>query len=520
MEVMTRKGGKLHGMLEKQANSLRGSWEQMTDAFDLAKIKLGQIIIEETGLKDVVKDLESFGKGIEGGIDTRGLRDAIHFAGDLAKGVAHVGYEFAKAGVQSGDIFGQMARDVPVFKETFSSVQKMVDGMREFKIQPADIAEGAVAASKDILANAAALMITFAEVGSFIKTEIIDPIKQFIADLKVFKQEAKGFRLPNPYVPATKLPNISELQDFAGRMSRFDPQRELMRRLLPTTELTQEPIPQANFAPGAVRRDDAFDGLRAAGERLKKTFDAIDRSGNEIIYRLRARETDKLAVQRAAERLKQINEPIKQAESLRQIYYAWAQNGLGQFGTRPVDLMSSLPMAAYGLKVEQDKVNAFAALGGIPMGLARGGAMGGPAGLRFEDKPRASVLELAEKLNDQFDPLRANGKFMRMKAEMDEALKRGLISQSTYNLGYGDEVKQLAERLGIQSKPHLADAALVGSQEDARLLSHFFAGQQQVTTEQLLTQIRDDLARIASSNNKMAEAPAPRPVNVAAPGGG
>jgi hypothetical protein len=71
----------------------------------------------------------------------------------------------------------------------------------------------------------------------------------------------------------------------------------------------------------------------------------------------------------------------------------------------------------------------------------------------------------------------------------------------------------VADRLGVGGVSKLPDAALVGSQEDARLLAHYFSGQQKQTTEDLLTQIRDILSRLAGSNSKMADKPDPKSIS-------
>jgi hypothetical protein len=517
LENLQSKGGRFHGMLEAQANSLHGLWEQASDAWSQAKLELGKIIVQEAGLKDVVKDLEALGKGLANNTATsQGLRDTVRFVADVVKGTAQVGYELGKGAALSADIFGQMAKDVPIFKETFGSIQNVIQGMKDFRINPSDMATVAVNVSKDILSNAAALALLVAESGKSFKENILDPIVDTIKELKAFRQGVKDFRvmIPMPVGPPVPLPKHAELRDAADWMSKFDPRREFDLLTRPHMRPFYEQMDrqrEKNNPAAEVKRDDPFASLRDAGKKLKDTFDLIGKSGDDLIYHLKAREADAKAQKLAAERIAQMNAHQKGLADFRQIWGAWTQNGLGHIGTNPIALMNSLPLAAYGMKMEQERVNTFAALGGGPMALARGGATEDPDKFRLRLQDSFPHLKsLAKQLNEDFNPML---KLNRELAELQQMLDLDLIKQPVFEFERRKKVEAVADHLGL-GPTQLPGAALVGSAEDARLINMWKTGAGNTTTEDLLKQIRDLLARMEKSVDRIEQAPMPRPVEI------
>ena len=59
--------------------------------------------------------------------------------------------------------------------------------------------------------------------------------------------------------------------------------------------------------------------------------------------------------------------------------------------------------------------------------------------------------------------------------------------------------------MGIVDNHRLPDAVLAGSQDDARLLSNFFAGSQRQTTDDLLKQIMYLMQAVKDNTGRMAE---------------
>jgi hypothetical protein len=133
------------GLLERQSQSLKGSWEQLTDAFDRAKIKLGQVIVEEVGLRGAAKDMEAFAGKVESVIGGPGVRGAIHLLGDLAKGGAQIAYEFGKAGIGAAGIgLEAFGRAFPGIKAAADAFHGLLIDAQNFKIDNKQLAETAL----------------------------------------------------------------------------------------------------------------------------------------------------------------------------------------------------------------------------------------------------------------------------------------------------------------------------------------------------------------------------------------
>ena len=126
--------------------------------------------------------------------------------------------------------------------------------------------------------------------------------------------------------------------------------------------------------------------------------------------------------------------------------------------------------------------------------------------------PRPGSHEVLKHLRERYDPLAQGGALMEHKADLDDLLKRDKITPELHALGWQDAVKEVADRLGVGAHPRLPDAVLEGSQEDARLLTAFLSGQQKQTTDDLLTQIRDILTAIKTTNADMTQQKAPAPI--------
>ena len=130
------------GLLEKQANSLRGSWEQLADAFDRAKVKLGEVVAEEVGLRTASRDLQGFAGELERGIGGERFRAGVRLVGELVKGGGQLAYEFGRAGVQIASInFDGFTRASPQVAQLARSVREVVSGLQDFKLDERAVAE-------------------------------------------------------------------------------------------------------------------------------------------------------------------------------------------------------------------------------------------------------------------------------------------------------------------------------------------------------------------------------------------
>jgi hypothetical protein len=133
-------------------------------------------------------------------------------------------------------------------------------------------------------------------------------------------------------------------------------------------------------------------------------------------------------------------------------------------------------------------------------------------GIKAPERPEvyatvpADIREVAKEARTQFaDPLK---KFEEKYSALNAALFGDMIDVGEYQRMRDHLVKQTAEALHMDNKPHLADAAIVGSQEDARLLSNFFAGQQQTSTNDLLGRILEAINRL---REKVGDIQMPKP---------
>lgn len=481
---MTSEGGRFYNMTKRQAETLSGSWEQMTDAFDLAKIKLGQIIIEETGLKGIVRDLEKFANGIEGGIDTKGLRDGIRFTSDLVKGVAQVGYEFAKAGLQSANIFGDMASQLPMLRGPLESINAIVQGMKSFKLDPAMVAEAAIATSKTFLANGAIVVGLVTQLGESFSEHILDPIITALREMRSVMHTAAAYK----GAAIATLEAVSPV----NTLRRFGEMKGWVDRVEPGLQRQPGDLPND---PGKTAMLEVLKIMKGFGATMKETADILDASGQRIraSFELK-REAEREAVNRAF-KFSEDNAKIRANLLLAQTAVGGGA-GFRQF-LNPIDPMAGIVAGSITSRNDFEPSNWLAGI------VTRGRDWMQPPGVRTQGDLGAGAVDLVRALKEKYDPLAEGGKFMRDKSDLDELLKRGLIGPDLFALGYRDMVTGLADRLGTGGAPKLADAALVGSQEDARLLSNFLSGNQQATTEDLLKRIEDHLRDIRQTNGRM-----------------
>ena len=150
--AMSAAGGRFEGMTKRQGDTVHGLWETVSDSWDMVKTKFGQIIIEETGLKDAApRSVDGFFGRLSDNMDHY-LRGGIHFMGDLVKGVAQVGYEFGKGAMQFGEIFvQQLDMIVPEARKAFDSFKQIVKDASSFKLDPVQLAIFSTNAGKALL---------------------------------------------------------------------------------------------------------------------------------------------------------------------------------------------------------------------------------------------------------------------------------------------------------------------------------------------------------------------------------
>lgn len=513
LESLRGPGGQFENLMARQSQTLAGLFEQAKDAWDLGKIKLGQIVIEETGLKDAVRDFDAFSKRLTSGLDS--IRPAVRFVGDLGRGFVQIGSEIGKAGGVFAGVFGEMAGKLPMVGNTLREIDGIVKGMKDFRIDPADVAVVAVSISKEILTGGAAVVLLVAEVGDAFEKNVIRPLMEAVQFLRESAREM-GIHREAAGEVWDQLKPSSLARGVGQEFGLIDP--DSMSRVVSGPIRMSGQTGNQTVGPAVEPvAQGVFQGMKDFGVKLKELTETIDTAGQRIIDRLNEKRFIEQQDREAA-RLAQRRKELEASLALIKAYRAGDVGQLmGGFVT-PVDPFATLAVGMAGFRREFDKGNAIAGIAGGAAGLAAAGDVRNGGGLRFPNEPSSAVAELAKELREKYDPLNPSGKLMSYRANLDKALEFKLIKPEMAELGWRDAVKEVADRVGAGGPAKLTEAALAGTHEDARLLSNFFAGQQGPrTTEDLLQQIRDILAQ---KLGKIAEAPAPRPVQVAAPGGG
>jgi hypothetical protein len=171
------------GLLEKQSNALKGSWEQLGDAFDRAKLKLGQVLAQELGLRGMGRDLEGFAGRIERAFDSSDFRGFVRLVGDGARGVAQLAYEFGRAGLAVAEInLEGLARVSPQLAAAGKAARELVAGLGDFRLDKRAVAEFGLELFKAIafpVADAVdAIEDGFKRVKKFIEENVTKPLEK------------------------------------------------------------------------------------------------------------------------------------------------------------------------------------------------------------------------------------------------------------------------------------------------------------------------------------------------------
>lgn len=106
LESLRGPGGHFENLMARQSKTLAGMWERAKDAWDIARTKFGQVVIEEVGLKEASADFEAFAGRVEKAIaaENSPVRKGVRFMGDLARAVVQTGDEFGRAAYRFAEI--------------------------------------------------------------------------------------------------------------------------------------------------------------------------------------------------------------------------------------------------------------------------------------------------------------------------------------------------------------------------------------------------------------------------------
>jgi hypothetical protein len=544
------------GLLERQSQSLKGSWEQLGDAFDRAKIKLGQVIVEEVGLKGAAKDMEAFAGKVENFIGGPGVRGAVHLLGDLAKGGAQIAYEFGKAGLSVASIsLDGLTSASPQVAELARNTKDLIAGLQNFNLDDEQVAKFGFSVFKSIaypIARAADWVQVDGKryLNSF-EENIIKPVDKWIDRLKEAKELFdKIWGAPDKAVDWVGRNGLAQdkwaagkavqadrefLADrgiaapvFGGVLNKDDSLVPLAAELVRTAKAMEKPETNifnppwmgeskesTQFRYNHLRRmmeDSRFLTDVSGFKQFQPFRDQLLQAHHDFLLPFSAnpgRDLPTLAEQLKAGQIPAFRPDYKppaapapsltnvqsldeRAELLESIFFAGLRASKMKAGFGKLYASIDKDEAA------QTAINPFISTAG----------KAGTEVTRFPG-PKAYLVELANKLNDQFFPLKHLNQTL---SDLDAI--RDLVPPEVYGKGRDNAIRDVAERLGLGGESHLPGAALVGSAEDARILAQFRAGNQGQTTEDLLKQIRDVLSRMEKTQVRIEQAPMPRPVEI------
>jgi hypothetical protein len=555
LEALRGPGGRFENMMGRQAKTMKGLFEIASDSWEIAKTSFGQVVIEETGLKDAARDFESFSRRVEAAIvaSDSPVRKAIRFVGDLAKSAVQVGHDFGEAAARFAEL-----------------------KINQLRLPDLDAAGFGADLFEAIVTPIAEAIDWVGRLGDAFQTNIIEPLKAI-----------RGFANDNWAVNtwAFGRDNVRAGVNFLDE-ARQGAGRGMADWAMSDAERRERDWGQKWFAGGWT---DSAMRNRFFGDRSDAAVSQANRYARPLIERSLA--SDRYGPPRAGESKEQIAERYRELTLLIDLSHDFVvDKGFKGFQPQLDELLRRRQesfMAPFGASTEADlaaldsqfwrgtapdfargysppdapaKSNAdmvreavrqqreaaaaraqgagfFASLApriveefGQRMG-SMAGALSGVTGvaatatafarpsneLQFPDRPSPPAIELANRLRGEYDPMPALSLF---RERLDEAVRHKLLSPEFAERGYRDEVRSVAERLGIgtESQMRLPSGATVGSAEDAKMLAQFHAGaattSHEATVEQLLTQIRDRLEAVKGSNKAMERQGTPKPIEL------
>lgn len=148
----TSAGGKFFGLIDARAETMKGKIDAIANAWDDFKWKLGEIIIDEFGLKGVFDGIANAIRRGEGGLDDMRpfLRELVESGKTFAKAIASAAMSMAIAAAKLADSVGSLDRrgkQIGVIFEGSTQFERWLGG----KPEDAGGAERAVRAAKEEL---------------------------------------------------------------------------------------------------------------------------------------------------------------------------------------------------------------------------------------------------------------------------------------------------------------------------------------------------------------------------------
>lgn len=545
---MTAEGGRFHGMTARQGQTTAGIIEQMKDSFELFKTEVGQVLIDELGIKQGARDLEAFAGRLRENVGV--LRPAVKLVGDLARGAAQVGYEFARAGIQVASLnLESYANALPGLQQISAAVRGLVEDAAGFKLNEKDVIDFSFAFGKAMSTNIASIG---QQVGTFGEgmLGLFEWVVRSAREARDYMAQTAAWikRINDGVAPAMKFLNPGfMIGDLIADVNRAQQDSLRGRRLGDPIRATEILPPQPGMHPDRVReemgaltgeRDRAATALGNARNRPQiGRFDLPTSHFERVLADAQRRldeyvggfEGDPADVRRhlASNNIPPIRDAAPRAgadadwaaqlqrglQSVREVFAAMRgmnadriNTNLDQAHKRAIDQLNERTAAE---RAATEAIRQQAALRGALFGSAavlekpvdqaadRRAAMfagvGGPAGLARTDDLRIApdIQALIGDIRKQYDPRRELDAY---RAQLDQIQSRGLMGPDTnafVDRAWRDKVGDVAGRMGVgQQRYQLPEATEVGTREDARIVTAWqTAGRADMSVPNLLQQI-------------------------------
>lgn len=553
-KAMTEGEGRYAGLTRRQSGTMAGQLEAAMDAFRLAKLKFGQILIEEFGLKDSLRDFDAFMKRVSDGMDS--IRPAVRFVGDMFKGIIQHVNEFGRV-LNAVATSGAFARAFPQLAEAARDFRAMVADAQNFKLDEEQVLQFAENLTIGLTVGFIELTQDVMRFGLALKHAIVDPIrggmKEADETLRVMMmrldQLNKLLKSPFLLAPIPRLllgengPDLRKLLDEEQKGPAL-PQGPLAMpvppEFLPPSPLenneaviarakalyAQQGKVAGQFQRGAATAGDVQFWKEVEDRFLSQFVEDANAARHMLVVQGQMPTYKADAIKRlTGGELARPVDVARPGEPAQPGYWDrfWQnveKSGQELANRKPEDAIRAIqdtfaPMrAAARRKAETDAATArhareeelagMAALGGGFLALRDAVGKAEEALVQIPQSIPADWQEAAKKAKEEFgDPLE---KLQKETESLFNAHISGLIDRDTYDAATAAAVRRAGERYGAGGPYQLPDTAMKDTAEAARIITNWQAqgvgGQNAVD---VLKQIRDILAERKQADRKFLE---------------
>lgn len=487
---MTEGKGIYAGLTARQADTFAGVREQLSDAFQMGKIKLGGILIDELGLKDAAKDLQKWVENIDHHLDR--IRPAVRFFGDLGRSVAQVSGEYGKAAVNAGIFVDRIsAAAMPETRRFLKEVQEFLKSGADFKISPLVVNELMFKAGDELSTVMIKTLKGIKDIGESIRNDIVKPIGQGFqliignyVEAKHLFGNAKVSELYRPPAPfETDESIVARFRAMENEIGGIGERRKVLAPLVP-------------FDTGDFATPPGMRGMRAEDERLKARQEELQAARKAFLeqFQMGDKAAPHLFHERIVPDLKG-RQPVALGEK------GQLQEWIEEITKFQKEMQRETADMQRVLRDQQDREQAqkeaakSAEEARRALDAVSSGAMVAARQLMSVKAPerpqipwsiRPDVLDAAKRAKEQHvDPVQ---KFVREWNDLGEALLQGVLGPMEYDRAAADLLRQAGQQM--TGPTQLPDAAFAGTAEGTRAINRAMASNQgQQTTNDFLAKL-------------------------------